>query len=361
MCAKSVTDLDPNMRIESIGDIEYRWFDPISTDAMRIEGFCWLESDRKYRRMPVVTVVPLPASVDSLANCCAGGQIKFRTNAASIALHAKFAERHGADHMPATCTMGFDCYEGQCGEMRYLSTSRFSIAEKEYTVPLFANAEKKERLITINTPLYNSALECLEIGIPPDAILSPSPAHAIHDKVVVYGTSITQGGCASRPGMCYTNILSRKIDAEFVNLGFSGSGKGEASVVATIASIPDMRMLVIDYEANVGDDIYDNLIPFIEMIRGKHPDLTIVVVSAIMYGKFNLNPEGLKMNEKRKAFQEKTIREFRRKGDINIHFIDGSLLLGDDYDDCAVDGVHPTDLGFHRMAVGLEQMLKKLL
>jgi hypothetical protein len=349
------------MRVESIGDVEYRWFDPISTDAMRIEGFCWLESDKKYRRMPVKTAAPLPASVDSLANCCAGGQIKFRTNTASLAIHAKFADPHGADHMPATCSMGFDCYEGECGAMRYLSTSRFSIAEKEYTFPLFANADKKERLITINTPLYNSALELLEIGIPADATLEPSPEHAKSGTVIVYGTSITQGGCASRPGMCYTNILSRKIDAEFVNLGFSGSGKGEPSVVATIASIPDMRMLVIDYEANVGENIYENLIPFIEAIREKHSDLTIVVVSGIMYGKFNIDPTSMEMCAKRRIFEEKTVREFREKGDGNIHFIDGSLLLGDDYDDCRVDGVHPTDLGFYRMAKGLEGPIKELL
>jgi hypothetical protein len=361
MSNRSVTDLDPNMRLRSIGDVAYRWFDPIATDSIRISGFNWIENDSRYRRLPVDIGKSLPPAVDSLADCCAGGQLSFRTNSSRLAVHAKFASPHGADHMPATCTLGFDCYDGPCGAMKYLATSRFSIAENEYTVPFFETAEPVERLITINMPLYNSRLEFLEIGLEPGSLLAPPPIRSIPGKLVVYGTSITQGGCASRPGMCYTNQMSRKLDVEFLNLGFSGSGKGERAVVETIASVEDMAMLMIDYEANIGDGLCENLPEFISIVRARHPDLSIVVLSKVMYGSFNLRPDGLRQLEKLRCFQKDLVAELSSAGDENIYFIDGSTLLGDDYGDCAVDGCHPTDLGFHRMAEGLLPQVSEIL
>ena len=357
----SVTDLDSNMRLKPLGDVPYQWFDPLAMTQMRISGFNWIQNDCEYRRMPVSPLEPLPTAVDSLANCCAGGQVCFITDSPRIAIHARFTAPHGTDHMPATCTLGFDCYEGTPGSMKYLSTARFTITQQEYTVPLFDRPEIKKRLITINMPLYNSVLEKFEIGLAPNAEPTPPPPRSMPGKVVVYGTSITQGGCASRPGMCYTNQLSRKIDVEFINLGFSGAGKGETSVVKTIESIDDMSLLILDYEANIGVGLVDNLPGYVDTIRKKHPILPIIVLSKIKYGSFNLNPDEMEKLERLREFQRDFVSELREKGDENIHFIDGSKLLGDDYDDCAVDGCHPTDLGFHRMTDGLLNPILEIL
>ncbi len=357
---KDAIALDSNMKISSIENESYRWIDPLHCDEIKILGFNWIQTEMKYRRMPVCEPGYLPPGVDNLANCCAGGQLKFVTNSPRLAIDAEFAYSHSMDHMTPTGQMGFDCYTGKCGNMLYASTARFNIKDRAYTAPLFSGIEQKERLFTINFPLYNSELKKLFIGIAPDALIS-APEKEPDKKIVVYGTSITQGGCANRPGMCYTNILSRVIDAEFINLGFSGNGKGQPSVIDTIAAINDMDLLVIDYEANINDGIYENLPVIITTLRNKHPNLPILIVSRIKYGQENIRPENEEKAIKRRDFQKEFVEKRKQNGDQNIDFFDGRVLLdGNDPGEYAVDGCHLTDAGFIKMANGLQSVIKKV-
>jgi hypothetical protein len=298
--------------------------------------------------------------VDSLANCCAGGQLSFRTDSPRIAVEAEFAHGHTMDHMPPTGQIGFDCYTGECGNMLYASTLRFDAKCKAYKVPLLGNLNHEMRQFTINFPLRNEKLLTLKIGIAPEAELLAPYSYKSEKKIVVYGTSITQGGCASRPGMCYTNILSRKIDAEFVNLGFSGNGKGEPEVMKTIASIPDMGLFIMDYEANIGNDIYENLAPSIDIIRSAYPVLPIVLISRIAYGQENLMPENAANALKRRDFQRDFVEKRNRAGDNNIFFIDGSEFFDGDPGEYAVDGCHATDYGFAVMAGKIYPTIREL-
>ena len=358
MKTKKIHELDSNMAITPIGDKPYQWFDPMDTSAMRLTGFCWIEKDRVYRRLPVCDSGVLPLAVNHLANCCAGGQVCFQTDSTRIAIDAEFANSHTMYHMPPTGQLGFDCYVGDCGKMQFAATVKFEAKKQKYCLPLFENIEKKMRTLTINLPLYNDTLKSLKIGLEPDCQLIPSPAYTIDKRIVIYGSSITQGGCASRPGMCYTNIISREIDAEFVNLGFSGSGKGEPEVMKTIASTPNMGLFVMDYEANINDDIYTNLEPSIDIIRSKHPQLQIAILSRIGYGQENIRPENTGRAIKRRDFQKEFVDKRKSAGDNNIFFIDGRTFFKNDFGEYAVDGCHPTDFGFYTMAKKLIPILK---
>ncbi|MBB6678055.1 SGNH/GDSL hydrolase family protein [Cohnella lubricantis] len=328
-----------------------------------INGFPWFDEDKRYRRLPAAPAVPLPLSVDKLADCTAGGQIRFRTNSSRLTIRVKLAGRADMDHMPATGQCGFDCYLGAPGEQRYVSTARVDLTAEEYEATLYDWKRKQDQLITLHFPLYQGVKE-VWIGVDADAVIDAAPALASDKPVVLYGTSITQGGCATRPGMAYPNILSRRIPLPFVNLGFSGSGKGEPEVARTIADIANPALFVLDYEANAGtpSDMAATLPPFIRILRERHPDTPILVLSKIRFAGELFYEEQRQLSEERRKIQSDTVTRLREEGDLNVRFFDGSTLLGDeDAEECTVDGVHPTDLGFLRMARTLEPVIRELV
>ncbi len=180
-------------------------------------------------------------------------------------------------------------------------------------------------------------------------------------KIVIYGTSITQGGCVARPGMAYSNILSRKLDVAFVNLGFSGNGRGEPALAHLINQISGTSLIILDYEANANKTIINTLGPFVNILREKHPDTPILIMSKIRYASAPLGSPADKELMSRRDFQRNLVDERRISGDKNIYFLDGSEILGDDYDECTVDGSHPTDLGSARIADALLPAIEEIL
>lgn len=359
---------------ESAGEPELEWHLP-HAEPLRLAGFAWFEQDGLYRRMPKAPAEPLPDAVDGLAHCTAGGQTAFRTDSPVVAVRVKLRAPANMDHMPATGQCGFDAYlqmqseDGAPARQRFVGVARFKTKDQEYTAKLFTAPEDDEaaapnglRAFTLNFPLYQGVDE-VHVGLAKGARVEAPAPWALPRPVVVYGTSITQGGCAARPGMAYTNILSRMLNVEFVNLGFSGSGKGEPEVARTIASIPDPQMLVLDYEANaMGTEKYGASLPvFVEILRAKHPTVPLLIVSRIQLTSQQISAAKRADAEARRAFQQGLVDKRRAAGDRAIEFFDGLTLLGDDWDECTVDGSHPTDLGFARMAYGLEPAFRRML
>jgi hypothetical protein len=218
------------------------------------------------------------------------------------------------------------------------------------------------RNITLNFPLYQGVRR-VWVGTDSGSQVLPPPPYDAPGKVVVYGTSITQGGCAARPGMAYTNILSRSLNREFVNLGFSGSGRGEPEVARAICDIADPACFVLDYEGNARADamLQKTLEGFIDILREVHPATPILVVSCVEFACESLREGERRQREESRHFQRKTVEERRAAGDSNIHFCDGGALLGEGADEFSVDNVHPTDLGFWLLARGLGPVLSSIL
>ncbi|OPZ81627.1 MAG: hypothetical protein BWY76_02969 [bacterium ADurb.Bin429] len=202
----------------------------------------------------------------------------------------------------------------------------------------------------------------MEVGVNEDAqVLPPTPFIAPR-PIICYGTSITQGGCASRPGMAYTNILSRWLNREVINLGFSGNGWGDEALAQCMAEISNPGCFVLDYEANAHRErLQETLVPFIGVLRAAHPTVPILVISRIRFSYELIHADSLEGREACKAFQQETVTALRAQGDTHIHFLDGSIILGEDWEECTVDGVHPTDLGFRRMAEGMAPVLRQLI
>jgi len=353
--------LDKAMRPRKSAEAPLAWHSP-KEPPFQVAGFAWFERDRVYRRLPLEPPETIPDAVDSLANWTAGGQIRLRTDSAKCAVRVKLDDVADLNHMPATGQCGFDCYIGPAKRMRYVATTTYDHHHTHYETVLFELAAREMRHVTLNFPLYMGVDEVL-VGLEEDAEVKPPEAYALDGRVAVYGTSITQGGCASRPGMAWTDILSRRIDIEFINLGFSGNGRGEAEVARTIATLERSACFVLDYEGNcVSTDLLKQTFPeFIRILREAHPNVPIVGVSHVRSARELWSEVALKHRLERGAFQRETIEGLRAKGDKNVHFVDGSTFLGEDFDECAVDGVHPTDLGFLRIAEAMTPILERIL
>ncbi|MCK4991140.1 MAG: SGNH/GDSL hydrolase family protein, partial [Bacteroidales bacterium] len=245
------------------------WFDP-REEPFELTGFEWIKEDSVYRRLPRNPAWEIREAVDQLANHTAGGQVRFRTDSKRILLKVQLRERSGMYHMPATGQSGFDLYMQDGEVLRYLRTSRFPHDTIHYQVELLNTNDPQTGAFTLNFPLYNGVNSVL-IGLEQGSLVEAPPPFRRPGKIVIYGTSITQGGCVARPGMAYSNILSRKLDVQFVNLGFSGNGRGEPALAHLINEITGKRIIVLDYEANASKTIVNTLGPFVDILREKHP------------------------------------------------------------------------------------------
>lgn len=356
-----VQEIDKNMRLDETINTDIKWLSPMEA-PFRLSGFAWMEKDRIYRRLPLYSPYGIPGAVDTLSNCTAGGQIHFRTDTVKLSIRVRLSGAANMNHMPATGQCGFDCYLGEPGHLYFCKTTRYDHKESQYEFTFFEVKERKLRTVVLNFPLYQG-VEQVMVGVDKQAeVMEPLPYRS--DKCVIfYGTSITQGGCASRPGMAYTNIISRRLNMKCINLGFSGSGKGEPEMARIITEIEKPGCIVLDYEANSIDPehFHKTLPEFVKILRSAHRGVPILVVSQIRFANELIDEDSFKKSLANKDFQLKMVEELNLKGDKFIYFYDGSELLGDSFDECTVDGVHPTDLGFLRIADKLTPVLEKIL
>lgn len=326
-----------------------------------LRGFPWFNRDGVYRRLPKAPAEPIPAMVDTLADCTAGGQIRFRTDSPALYLSARLTGPADMYHMPATGQCGFDCYVGGPAGPSYASTTSFPPGAVRYEAVLFQGFERAMRDVTIHFPLYQGVEE-VKVGVAEGASVEPPRPFGGAGKLVFYGTSITQGGCASRPGMAYPSIVGRRLDQECVNLGLSGNGKGEPALARLISEIEGMELLVLDYVPNVTAEQFEETLPvFVDIVRAAHPTLPILVVSGIKYAmdahKASVRDHRVRCRNFARAF----VARRNAEGDAAIAFLNGDTLLGRGYEDCTVDGVHPTDLGFHRIGEAMAKAIRKKL
>ena len=250
---------DGNMATGLTDGKDVVWHD-MEEHPFRLGGLAFHAPGKTLRRLPEVPEGAIPEAVDMLAWHTSGANLGFRTDSELICLRVKLECSKVMDHMTAIGSAGFDLYMGAPERRIFCASTRFPANDAEYSVKLISLPAGGMREFLLDFPLYSN-VKSLEIGLRPGArIEAPSPWRS-GKRVVVYGTSITQGGCASRPGMCMTNILSRRWNMEFVNLGFSGSGKGEPEVIELVASVSDPALFILDYEVNAGLNGFRDTLP----------------------------------------------------------------------------------------------------
>lgn len=356
-----VEKLDKHMKAHTVTEDSLQWHNP-KQSPFEINGFAWFKEEEIFRRLPLQPKYEVTEAVDILANCTAGGQVRFRTNSKKLAVKVRLQGKANMFHMPATGQCGFDCYIGEPGEQRFAGVTKYDHTQEQYEVTLFERQEEDSVLITLNFPLYQGVKE-LWIGLQAGSAIQPPPPYPSEKRLIFYGTSILQGGCASRPGMAYTNILSRTLNREIINLGFSGNGKGEANMAKLIREIEDPACLVLDYEPNcVSTALYKETLPrFIQLYREVHAEVPILVISKYPYAHEIVNPALREDRLERLSFQKQLIQQLQEAGDQRLYFYDGTDLLGENGHEKTVDGSHATDLGFMSIAEKLTPILQKIV
>lgn len=342
------------------------YIDPKIDDSVKVYGLYWFNEDKRYHRLSkrLDDVLPiLEGSVDVLAGNSTGGIIAFYSNTNVLKIKVKLSFKFHMGHMPYTGQAGFDLYIGKTyQDMKFYRTSNFDFNKTEYEFTYFNHSELKKdnQLYVLNFPLYATVDEVL-IGVNKESNIKPcNDLFNDEGKIVFYGTSITQGGCASRPGMSYTQILSRMLGIECLNYGFSGNGKGHIEIAQALSEIKNVRMFVLDYEANATfDRLKATLDNFVKCLREKYPNIPIIIISKI--------PMYLEFHDENYCINEKKIRNYqknyvRKSNDNNLYYIDGAKVLGKtNVSEKTVDGCHPTDYGFISMAEYLYPIIYKIL
>ena len=338
------------------------WHD-MEEPGFSLEGLNWHQPGGILRRIPEKSFVS--ARVNALADNTAGVMLRFRSDTTLVKIEVKLKpwDETFNWHMPQSGSAGFDLYIGSGLTKIFAGSTRCAFGSKEYEMLMFKTDQGGVmREYTLNFPLY-SGVKSLKIGLSENAVIQPPTPWRDPRPVVVYGTSIQQGGCASRPGMCHTNIMSRMLDRPFLNLGFSGAGNGEPEMAGLLAEIPDPAMYVIDYDANAGAlRLRETLPPFIDIIREKHPEVPILLVSRLPMKNEFLTPTAyIPDRQKLTEIHLNELARRRKAGDRNIHFLDGSTLYGPDPSECTVDGTHATDLGMYFIAKNMGPVIERIL
>ena len=316
-------------------------------------GCLQTDDDGPFRRLPHLEGVN--GGVNWLSFNTAGVRARFTTDSPYIALRAEIDGACHMAHMTLCASCGFDLYELAEGRERYLR-SFLPWTGITSGIECFADLwERKRRALTLNFPLYNG-IKKLEIGIAPDAYLERGADYLPMAPIVYYGSSITQGGCASRPGNSYEALISHETNADYLNLGFSGSCVAEPEMAEYITSLK-MSAFVFDYDYNAPTAKYlsETHEPFFKAIRKAYPTLPVIMLSAPY-------PATEGDDRERRDIILSTYENARRNGDENVYFLDGGRIFDGEFrDGCTVDGVHPNDLGFSRMASAILNLLKKAL
>ncbi len=351
-----LSDIDPNFRLDEKipGDTVFRdvWEEPFRIWGLAPNG------KGVFSRLPLSMLPSCSEGVQRLSACLAGACVRFSTDAEGLSLVWELTVETNMPHFAASGRSGMELFEETDeGTVQVVNLvpalvdgGRTCLRQSRYV-----SLRGGLRHYVLYLPLYNG-LKTLLLGFPSGARVLPGRVPRIEKPIVYYGSSVTQGGCTNKAGSCYTTLLARRLDAAQINLGFSGNGKGEPELARYIASL-DMSLFVLDYDHNAPspEHLQATHEPFFRIVREAHPDLPVVMISRCD----TKNPEA---TARRRDVIRTTYRHALEAGDRNVRFVDGGTLFGTgDRDMCTVDGTHPTDLGFLRMADGLEPVLRELL
>ena len=315
-----------------------------------------------YTRLPDSLKTKVRKELYNLGTNTAGLFIRFATNAKKMKVKWKSTFNVEMNHMTPAGIRGFDVYTLVDGnKWEFMGPARPVVNKKNSTATVFANNKPGMREYMMFFPLYDGA-DSLYIGVDSAAVIEmPKVDLPKREKpVVVYGTSITQGGCATRPGMCHTNMLVRDLNREVYNLGFSGNGRLDVEVAEVMASV-DAGLYVIDcLPNNKVDALKENIDPFFQVLHSRRPDVPVLFVESPMFTgcMFDMTEEET-LKEKNAALRA-YYNKLKKQGVKNIYYFEAKNILTEDREG-TVDGYHFTDLGFLRFEKKLLPVIKKIL
>ena len=304
--------------------------------------------DGAYCRMPYKDALAVSKNVALISSECAGGRVRFSTDSPYIAIYVKYRSVAKVPNYSFTATLGFDLYSKE----RYIGAFVPDMDTLDSLESVLDVEGEGVREYTLNFPVCSEISE-LYIGVKQGSMIEKASPYSISKPIVFYGSSVTQGACASRPGNTYENIISRALDCDYLNLGFWGNAKGEEGMAKYIAGL-EVSAFVYDYDYNAdsAEALQATHERMFKIIRESNPNLPIIILSA---PKYYLNEEF----KKRRSIIEQTYQNALAQGDKNVRFIAGETMLAPVKDTALADNIHPGDTGFASMAKFILETLKE--
>ena len=323
------------------------WYDG---KLLLLEGKGWENTESYYDRLPATAQDKVRSPIWDLSHDSAGMCLRFMTEAASIRVRWILRRKNLAmPHMPATGVSGIDLYMKMAdGRWTFVQNGQPGSISNEASFRVIPGTE-----CLLYLPLYNG-VESIDVGIHNDkAMLKPvEPPGKQKKPIVFYGTSITQGGCASRPGMACTAIVRRRLDLPVVNLGFSGNGKMEPEMAGLLAEL-DPAVYILDCLWNMRPaEVSERVGPFVKKLRAVRPSTPILLVEDSSVSNTTPTEKG--------SILRRIHEDLKAEGITDLHFLSNRDMLGTDGDG-TVDGCHPNDVGMIRQAEVFSRSLAAIL
>jgi len=338
----------------------------VDAQELRVINKGWKNTLRPYTRIPASLEDSVRPTLWERSQCSSGIGVRFATDSKRIGVKYELLWDTHMIHMADTGLKGTDLYvfEGD-SVWRHVNTNRPYVNnhdEKIVESTYVSNLDGKMHEYMIYLPLYDG-VEHLWVKVDEGATVTKGCPGLIDVdcKVVAYGTSILQGGCASRPGMAATNILSRELNCEIVNIGISGEGKMDACMARAMAEIEDADVFLLDPVPNCTEMMCDTLTyGFVKILRDARPDVPVVMVEGPIYPYARYDSYfGNYLPRKNAAFR-RNFERLRAEREEGLYYVDAVELDGAE-DDGTVDGIHLTDLGFRHYADKLRPVLSEVL
>ncbi len=350
---KRIDEIDKNLKVTGTIEVDDIVFYNAKEEPIDIYGLYNPRGEEVFKRLPDDVAAATSEGVAILAKNTAGGRARFCTDSEYVAIRAESKQEFFMSHMTLMGQGGFDMYITENGKTEYKRSFMRPHEMNDGYTSIIHFGDNKMRDITINFPLYNN-VEALYIGIQETAQITGGGRYKYEKPVLYYGSSITQGGCASRPGNSYQGFISRKYDCDFINLGFSGCGMGEDAIVDYMREL-DVSIFVCDYDHNAptAEHLKATHERLYRRYREKQPDTPIIFISK---PDFLGREADIIRRDIIKATYDKAVAE----GDKNVYFIPGETLFNGNLD-CTVDSAHPNDLGFYHMGNVIGEVVGRIL
>jgi lysophospholipase L1-like esterase len=342
----------------------YKTWIPALDTLQVVEGQAWSKEVKSfYDRLPARAEKTVRNEVWELSQNSAGLSLRFRSNANEIIVKYVVSEELQFPHMPATGVSGVDLYAKNSDGKWLWCAGRFSFGDTivyHYKGMLSKDEYENPFDYTLYLPLYNS-VKWLEINVPDSSLFTPLPARK-EKPILVYGTSIAQGGCATRPGLAWTNILGRKLDRPVINLGFSGNGRLEKELIDLITEV-DAKLYVLDCLPNLSPEnigeLKKKIVESVKELKSKRPDIPVLLTDHDGYTDEEINPASKEETRILNTVQKQEFDSLATAGTKDIYLLTKNEI-GQNIE-TMVDGTHPNDIGMMRYANAYEKKIRAII
>ena len=351
---KNIAEIDKNFALQNLVKDDLKIFD-LPCEPFDIYGVFYDKKEGRFLRLPHNEACKISRGTVFLNNYTAGGRIRFATDSRRMLIKASYDKFGPMCHMPLLATSGFTLLrEGEKETELVASSMPFYKDSSGFSSEKIIANDSELNYYTLYFPLYGDVKD-LRLGFEKSAVVFPGKKYIAKKPILYYGSSITQGGCASRPDNCYQNFIEKWTNTDYINLGFSGCCKAEEEMAKYLSTI-SCSLFVCDYDYNAPDPDYLKKTHYTlyKIFRSKQKNTPILFLS--------MPTPWQNCAKEREKIIKATFLRAQTEGDKNVYFVRGENLFGKkDSFSCTVDGTHPNDLGFYRMAKCLLKYIKNII